>query len=450
MLSAWRLGANMIESTNSLWRWQVLTVSMLVLGYAGYYLCRSDYSVALPLIMAELAARGIPVSVATIQMGSIASLGVLAYAFGKFPSGTVGDFLGGKRNFLLGMLGSVVFTVLFALGGGLPIFTLAWIGNRLVQSLGWAGVVKVTSRWFSYSTYGTAMGIISLSYLFGDAASRQFLAILIARGMGWRGLFLTAGGTLAVVAVLNQLVLKESPREVGLVEPATNPSNIFREEGEKHRPASLSHLLKPLLGSGVFWLVCLLSFGFTIVRETFNIWTPTYFTQAVGLSNATAAESSALFPLFGGISVLAAGLLSDRLGNKGRAAIIFYGLLLSGVALLALANVKFGSFKAGPLLLVAAVAFLILGPYSYLAGAIALDFGGKQGSATASGFIDGVGYLGGVLAGNTVAHVSVAYGWKGAFTSLAVVAWLSSLAAAAYLLHQSRVAGVQGAMAEDI
>ena len=440
----------MSKSTNLLWRWQALTVSMLVLGYAGYYLCRSDYSVALPLIMAELAARGIPVSVATIQMGSIASLGVLAYAFGKFPSGTVGDFLGGKRNLLLGMFGSVVFTVLFALGGGLPIFTLAWIGNRLVQSLGWAGVVKVTSRWFSYSTYGTAMGIISLSYLFGDAASRQFLAILIARGMGWRGLFLTAGGTLALLAVLNQLVLKESPREVGLVEPATNPSNIFREEGEKHRPASLSHLLKPLLGSGVFWLVCLLSFGFTIVRETFNIWTPTYFTQAVGLSNATAAESSALFPLFGGISVLAAGLLSDRLGNKGRAAIIFYGLLLSGVALLALANVKFGSFKAGPLLLVAAVAFLILGPYSYLAGAIALDFGGKQGSATASGFIDGVGYLGGVLAGNTVAHVSVAYGWKGAFTSLAVVAWLSSLAAAAYLLHQSRVAGVQGAMAEDI
>ena len=313
----------MIESPNSQWRWQVLTVSVLVLGYAGYYLCRSDYSVALPLIMAELAARGIPVSVATIQMGSIASLGVLAYAFGKFPSGTVGDFLGGKRNFLLGMLGSVVFTVLFALGGGLPIFTLAWIGNRLVQSLGWAGVVKVTSRWFSYSTYGTAMGIISLSYLFGDAASRQFLAILIARGMGWRGLFLTAGGTLALLAVLNQLVLKESPREVGLVEPATNPSNIFREEGEKHRPASLSHLLKPLLGSGVFWLVCLLSFGFTVVRETFNIWTPTYFTQAVGLSNATAAESSALFPLFGGISVLAAGLLSDRVGTKGRAAIIF-------------------------------------------------------------------------------------------------------------------------------
>jgi len=198
-------------------------------------------------------------------------------------------------------------------------------------------------------------------------------------------------------------------------------------------------LLRPLLGSGVFWLVCLLSFGMTIVRETFNIWTPTYFTQSVGLSDATAASSSALFPLFGGISVLAAGFLSDRLGISGRAAIILWGLVLAGIALLALANVRFES-KAGPVLLVAAVAFLVLGPYSYLAGAIALDFGGKQGSATASGFIDGVGYIGGVLAGNSVAEISVAYGWKGAFTMLATVCWLSGIAAAAYWVHQRRMA----------
>jgi sugar phosphate permease len=434
-----RLGS-MIRSPNSLWRWQALTVSMLVLGYAGYYLCRSDYSVALPLIIAEMAARGTSVSAATIQMGSVASLGVLAYAFGKFVSGGLGDFLGGKRNFLMGMFGSVVFTILFALGGGPPVFMLAWIGNRLVQSMGWAGMVKLTSKWFSYSTYGTAMGVISLSYLFGDAASRQFMAILIGRGMGWRGVFLTAGATLAVLAALNLLLLKESPREVGHAEPPSNPSNVFREEGDKHRPANLARLLKPLLGSGVFWLVCLLSFGFTIIREAFNIWTPTYFTQAVGMSHASAAGSSALFPLFGGISVLAAGFLSDRLGNSGRAAIIFYGSFLSGTALLALAKLKFESFTAGPVLLVMAVAFLTLGPYSYLAGAIALDFGGKHGSATASGFIDGVGYLGGVLAGNSVAHVSVTYGWKGAFTSLAAVAWLSTLAAAAYFVHQRRLA----------
>lgn len=322
----------------------------------------------------------------------------------------------------------------------MPLFTLAWIGNRLVQSMGWAGMVKVTSRWFSYSTYGAAMGVISLSFLFGDAASRQFMAVLIAHGAGWRGVFLAGGGTLSVLLVLNLLLLKESPRDVGLEEPATNPLNVFKEEGEKHTPSGLKELLGPLLGSGVFWLVCLLSFGFTIVRETFNLWTPTYFTQSVGLSNAGAAETSALFPLFGGISVLAAGFLSDYLGTAGRAAIILYGLVLTGITLLALAYGNLGSSKTWPVLLVTLVAFLMLGPYSYLAGAIALDFGGKQGSATASGFIDGVGYLGGVLAGNTVAQVSVAYGWKGAFAMLAGVAWLSSVAAAVYWVHQRRAA----------
>jgi len=114
---------------------------------------------------------------------------------------------------------------------------------------------------------------------------------------------------------------------------------------------------------------------------------------------------------------------------------------------LALARLNFGFSKAGPVLLVTVIAFLILGPYSYLAGAIALDFGGKQGSATASGFIDGVGYLGGVLAGTSVARISVSYGWKGAFTMLASVAWLSGLAAAAYWVHQRRLVAPEGTLA---
>jgi OPA family glycerol-3-phosphate transporter-like MFS transporter len=284
------------------------------------------------------------------------------------------------------------------------------------------------------------MGVISLSFLFGDAASRQFLAVLIGRGVGWRGVFLWAAGVLALLAVLNLVLLKESPREVGCAEPVTNPLNVFKDEGERHKPGSLAGLLKPLLGNGVFWLVCALSFGFTILRETFNIWTPTYFTQAAGLSDAAAAGSSALFPLFGGVSVLIAGFLGDRLGPSGRAIIIFYGLLLSGVALLALARINVVLHRQEPVLLVTLIAFLMLGPYSYLAGAIALDFGGKQGSATASGFIDGVGYLGGVLAGNSVARLSVSYGWTGALSMLAAVAWVSSLAAAAYWIHQRRIA----------
>ena len=136
--------------------------------------------------------------------------------------------------------------------------------------------------------------------------------------------------------------------------------------------------------------------------------------------------------------MLLAGFLSDRLGRGGRAAIIFCGMLLSAVVLFVLAFAGFGGSKAAPVALVTLVAFVMIGPYSYLAGAISLDFGGKQGSATASGLIDGAGYLGGVLAGNSFASVSVMWGWKGAFASLATVALLSSIAAGVYLNHQRR------------
>jgi OPA family glycerol-3-phosphate transporter-like MFS transporter len=114
-------------------------------------------------------------------------------------------------------------------------------------------------------------------------------------------------------------------------------------------------------------------------------------------------------------------------------------MILAGAALLVLGVADFHGTSFWPVTLVTVVGFLIIGPYAYLAGAISLDLGGKQGSGTASGVIDGVGYLGGVLAGNSIANVAVAWGWKGAFAVLAAVTWLASVAAALYLADQRRL-----------
>src|SRR5215470_3019701 len=204
------------EKQNSrLRRWQSLTVTLLVFGYAGYYLCRSNFSVTLPLIIDDLVARGWDASRAKVSLGALASIGVFAYAVGKFLSGGLAELLGGRRAFLMGTAGSICCTALFALGGGFPVFTLAWTLNRLLQSMGWPGAVKLASRWFSYSSYGTAMGFISLSYLFGDALARQFMSWLIGFGFGWRGVFFSAAGVLLLIFLANLLLLKESPREVG-------------------------------------------------------------------------------------------------------------------------------------------------------------------------------------------------------------------------------------------
>jgi sugar phosphate permease len=421
-------------------RWHLLTITLLALGYSGYYFCRSDFSVALPLMKQDLAAHGIPINVATVRLGSIASAGVLAYALGKFVSGSLADLFGGKRNFIAGMAGSILFTLLLALGGGFPIFTLAWVGNRLFQSAGWVGLVKVSSRWFSYSIYGTVMAVISLSYLFGDAASREAMALLLAAGMGWRGLFFTGAAVLGVLLIANLLLLRETPQECGLPAPRTNPLNVYADAAEKPGKASLGAILKPLLASKFFWMVCGLSLGTTLLRETFNLWTPTYFVDYVGMSSSTAASRSALFPLFGGVSVLVAGWMSDRLGLNGRSLVLFGGLTAGTACLFALAQVPGHINPWLPVVLVALIGFLLMGPYSYLAGAMSMDFGGETGAATAAGIIDGVGYLAGVLSGDTMARITVLYGWRNAFVALACVCLLSAVVALALAISQRREA----------
>ncbi len=410
---------------------QILIVSLLFGGYAACYFCRADLSVATPLLIDELGQHGVSHASAMLRIGQITSLGVLAYALGKLFLTGLGDFWGGRPSFLIGVGGATACTLLFTLGGTLPLFTLAWLGNRLTQSVAWAGLIKVSSRWFDFSSHGTIIGILSVSYLVGDALARQSMGAMIHHGYDWRALFYMAAGVAGFFFVANLILLRESRTDAGHSEAVAHPLNLYGNSGE--RPKNLSALLLPLLGSRAFLTVCLLSLGCTIVRETFNAWTPVYLRDYFGYTNAAAASASAVFPALGALSVIATGWLSDRLGVNSRAIVLGLGLLAAAAALMTLTLMRTsGASPVLPLVAIGTTAFCLLGPYSYLGGAFALDFGGKQGSALSSGLIDGVGYLGSVLAGDTVARVSVAYGWTGVFLALAAVS-LAAACGAGYL-----------------
>jgi sugar phosphate permease len=421
---------------------QGMTVALLFGGYAALYFCRADLSVATPLLIDELKLHGMSRGDALIRMGSITSLGVLAYALGKLFLGWLGDFWGGRISFLVGLSGATVFTLMFATGSFLPVFTIAWLGNRLTQSIAWAGLLKVSSKWFDFSSYGTIIGILSISFLIGDAAARQWMGMLIRHGAGWRSLFFLAAGIAGLLFIANWIFLRESRVSAGHQEAKTNPLNLFA--GSESAPAGLRELLLPLARSRAFVLVCLLSLGCTIIRETFNAWTPVYLRDYLGYSMSSAAGMSAVFPAVGAVSVVATGWLSDRLGVNGRSLLLFLGLSATAAALLVLMSMHSSSTGALlPLLAIGTIAFCLLGPYSYLGGAFALDFGGKQASAVSSGIIDGVGYLGAVVAGDTVARVSVSFGWQGVFVSLSAVSALAALGAG-YLYFLSRRASTTG------
>jgi OPA family glycerol-3-phosphate transporter-like MFS transporter len=211
--------------------------------------------------------------------------------------------------------------------------------------------------------------------------------------------------------------------------------NLLERTEDTHELGSIAI---PFLKNGGFWLICFLSLCTTIVRETFNTWTPTYLHKFLGYSESAAAGTSAVFPALGAVSVVVAGVMGDRLGIYGRSIVLFIGMAITTVALCLMSSVVTGATSALPSILIGLVGFGLLGPYSYLAGAMALDFGGKRGGATSSGLIDGVGYLGGILAGDSVARVSVHYGWGSVFIALAIISAASAVAACLLFVQQRR------------
>jgi MFS transporter, OPA family, glycerol-3-phosphate transporter len=276
------------------------------------------------------------------------------------------------------------------------------------------------------------MAVLSLSYLFGDAVGRYVLGAFLSNGTTWRMLFLIAAAILAVIGVIDVAALRSSPRDVGCQEPDVNAANIYGLAGAEGTPANLRDLLLPYVTAPSFWLVCGISCGLTLIREAFNAWIPTYLVDVHGLSVGRAAQYSSLFPFVGGVSTLAAGFASDRVGRGNRIAVAAPCLLLCVASLLALAVASTSQSLNGSLWAIIGVAFWLLGPYSLLAGAVALDFGGRRGSATAAGLIDTAGYLGAVLSGFAVGRIVETSGWPSAFRALAAIAAATLVAAIVY------------------
>ncbi len=369
-------------------------------------------------------------------MGQVASLGVIFYSVGKVINGVIGDMVGGKKIFLLGMLGSVFATIVFSMGQGPGFFFIAWAANRAIQSMGWGGLVKVTAHWVSYRSYAKVMALLSLSFLFGDIVAKLLLGELKNWGLSWQQLFWVSAAILGTIALASLFFVKESPQRVRLEAPPVNPHNLFTEAGEESRATNLRELLGPYFRNLSFVLMLILSFGLTAIREAFNFWIPTYLFETTRLSIAAAAQYSSLYSLFGILSILLAGWLSDSVLKGRRGLIIAIACLPMAVVLWLMTGSVAGQVL--PLILISLIGLLLLGPYSFLAGAMSLDAGGRKGAATASGLVDAIGYVGGTFAVWLTGRLAQQYNWNSAFVALAIIAALTALAASVFYWTQER------------
>jgi len=374
-------------------RWT--TLGALFLGYVGVYLCRKNLGVAVPLLQdAFHASKG--------DIGWIASAGDTAYAAGKFLLGPPTERIGGRAAFLCVVGLVAVFGGLGALAPGLVALTVVYGLNRFFGACGWMSMMKVTATWYPSDRATPAITFLSLSYVLGGVA-----ATLLARALvpaGWR--VVMGGPAVATVAlfVVAAAFVADGPRAV----PATG--------GERGTLALAVGLVK----QPRFLIVLALSFIVTLLRQAFNTWSVAFLKEVGGGSVEAAALQSIGFDVAGAVSILAMGVAYEYVPARAR------GWLVAGTlaALAAVIGVLPAATRAVPSLgpaLVAAVGLLVYGPFSLLAGVLAVESGGARMAATAAGLTDAAGYVGGILAGGTLGRLFDVGGYSLGFGTLAAV-----------------------------
>jgi sugar phosphate permease len=408
------------------------TAAILVVAYAAFFLCRSNVDAALPLLSR---AYGYD----KVELGRLAATAVLAYGVGKLVLGAAGDFIGGRSLILIALAGSVAASLALGMSTGLVLLTAFAAANRFFQSGGWVGVVGVSSRWFPEERHGGFMGVVSTSYEAGSVLSLLLCGWLVRMGLGWRWLFVVNPLLLAGVGLFVAWALRDGPRAPA--EPRKEPSS---EEGS--RVHALRETLRWLGTRGSFWIALVLSFLLTFVRTGFLTWTPMFLAELSALRGEAvggAIVKSAIFPAAGIVGALTAGWLSDRAGTMKRAPVIAAGLALLVVAILVLSESGIRDPKL-TLGAIAACGLFLLGPYSLIGGALALDVAKGRGAATAAGMIDAAGYVGGSLSGLILGALAEESGWRAVFHFLAGVALAGWVVAGTWALRGSRRLGHAG------
>lgn len=357
-------------------------LGVLAASYIGVYLCRKNLTVAVPLLQSSW-------GLSKEEVGTLASVSTLAYAVGKIGFGPLVDRLGGRTSLLCSMTAVALFGALGGFMPGLGSLVVVYSLNRLAGSASWGAMVKLTPDWFPPWRLPFAIGLLALSYVFGGALAVSGAGLIAsATGDNWRWVMSLPAAALAIMVVVCWVVLPRGPL-LDPGSPSPRPTNTAP-------PGPWIDLLRDRRFIGL----CALSFTLTLMRETFNFWTVDFLRSEGGahLSSMGAALLSMPFDLCGAAGILTLSSVYGRLRGRARPWTLFLILSLLSVVLLLLPwSVHLG---VGPLsAMIGLTGFLVYGPYSLLSGVLAVELQGQGRAATVAGFVDGIGYVAGILSG---------------------------------------------------
>ncbi|MFC1935022.1 MFS transporter [Chloroflexota bacterium] len=411
------------ENTKSIelnyWRKRIF-ISLWV-TYGTFYLTRVNMSIALPLIMEEF-------GYSRTAMGAVLTALFAFYAFGQFVNGQLGDKFGSRKFITIGLVATATLNIAFGFANGLSVMILIWGLNGYFQSMGWAPTVKTLANWFPRKIRGKFGGALGTSYQIGNAYS-WVLAGFVAGALGWRWCFWIPAIIVVVSAIHWYLRGRNAPEEVGLptIEEECKGTDDARGVREDCH-LGFRYTLNSVLRTRSIWLVAFGLFGLNIVRYGFIDWAPTYMFQIQHAPISTAAYKALAIPLAGSVGALFSGWISDKLFQSRRAPIAAVMLLLLGLFAWLYPRIPVSQWELSLVVLIM-VGFLTYGPHVLMVTTMPMDFATRKAAASATGFIDGMGYIGAAITGILSGWLIDNLGWYSAFYF-----WVSAAIMAAILM----------------
>lgn len=420
-------------------RWQVFLG--IFIGYAGFYIVRKNFSMAMPDLQNFGFEKG--------ELSIVLSMNAIAYALSKFLMGSVSDRSNARVFLPLGLVLAAIsmafmivpVTALGAEHKDWAIFLMAVL-NFLVgwfNGMGWPPCGRVMTHWFSIKERGTKMSVWNCAHNIGGA----LVGPMAVYGAIWFGSWFYGAeskyyfliGTYAFpaavaifIAILAYILIRDTPRCCGLptVEKWRNdyPKNYSAAQEEVISTKEI--FFKHVLNNKLLWYIAAANAFVYMVRYGCLDWAPTYLKDAQGYDIKQAGWAYFAYEFAAIPGTLLCGWISDKLchGRRALPTIIFMAI----VAVFIFLYWQFSHSYTIVTISLIAIGFFIYGPVM-LIGVQALDLAPKNAAGTAAGLTGFFGYFFGtaILANIVIGYVAESAGWNWTFILLIGACLLSMI-----------------------
>jgi len=381
----------------------------LVITYASLYMGRYNLSIANKQITDTYGWT-------TTDIGTLLTLASLFYGIAAMFNGPIVDRLGGRVGMLFGAFGAFVFNAAFGLGAylgfvdgtsALFIFlTSMWVFNMYFQSFGALSIIKINAHWFHVKERGRFSAIFGSMIQLGRVAIYGMAAIPLVMNWPWQFKFFIPSAVILIMSIATFLVVQDSPAAAGQGDLETD--DVSKGDTQK---VTFGRVLRKVLTHPVTLTITLAEMCTGVMRKGFEDWFPRYMQEAqhMDLTNPVFTKGSLFIVMAGVAGAFAAGYLSDLVFKSRRPPTAALGYLLVVLSLTAVAL-----FSTNLSIIIVAFvtnSFGISIVHSMLSGTASMDFGGRKAAATATGFFDGMQYIGGSIAGYGIGRLVQDFGW---------------------------------------